>query len=234
MNEKYFLIRVEGIGWGALERKAYDLQEARAEYENIKQKFHAMPCTVKLVSVKTENGEVIEKEIHKKQLAQELDIMNILNDIKSCIIRFRQACTQHAYNRDHINNINDIYHGLELIKLSETSGTERDRILYNLEEELAIRRSGKMQLKYAGKVNSHINGINGSINSAIKDLTQSIKDKKRYNESEHNIVNYIDFYNSIDLNYKEFYDVEIVDKVENILNKNKETNKDLVEIQIQA
>lgn len=219
MNEKYFLIKVDGIGWGNFERKIYDFKEALKEYENIKANLVNVPCTVTLTSIKIEDDNIIEKEIHKKALSQELDILNILKDMQECIIRFRKACTIHTRNRNIDKDINNIYHGLELIKLSETSGEERDKILYNLEEKLTIRRSGKNQVNRAKKVTKQINNINKTLGEAIKITINAIKHENEHPFTAECVSKYVDYYDSINLDYKEFYDVELIDEVEDLLLK---------------
>lgn len=233
MNEKYYLVRVEDLTWGVIERKIFDLKQAKIEYTRLKHKFKNVPCAVVLVSVEVIDDEYTEKIVYKKQLGSDVLMLNLLKDVVNCIEKYdklRQLHRDTYYEYDVAphgyghSECFKIHHGLELLKLSQTTGEERDQILYNLEEALAIRRASKTEFSYSKMIKPLIEQMSKSVKSCIKQIESTEKANVRYTNSEKGIRNYKSFFESLDLDYDEFYPtseeepLEEINDISNIIN----------------
>lgn len=216
MNEKYYLVRVEELPWGVIERRVEEIKQAKIEYARLKHKFKNIPCTVALVSMDVTDDEVTEKTVYKKVLGSEVLILNTLKEMTDSLKKYEELTELHRktlYEYDmaphtyHRGESFKIHHGLELLKLSQTTGEERDQILYNLEESLAIRRAAKTQLNNSKMVKEYMKEIAKALKSSIKTITSAEESNKEYNKSSKSIKQNKMFFEALDLDYDEFYPV---------------------------
>ncbi|MGL5507085.1 MAG: hypothetical protein ACRDB0_04200 [Paraclostridium sp.] len=214
MDEKYYLVRVSDLKWGVIERKIEEIKTAKLEYARLKRKFKDVSCSVILLSVEDNKDGYIEKVIYKKSLSPEATVRSILEDMINLVEQFNNVCKLNQYLLDSYDvapgkhkkgEAHRIFHGLELLKLSQTTGEERDKILYNLEESLSIRRSAKQELDYAKYANGNIKIIVNAIKSIMGNINSDLKKTEEYNASKKSIRTNEAYFNSLDLDYKEFY-----------------------------
>lgn len=150
--DRYYIVKLEDIGWCELERTANTYNEGRDLYKKIKDFFIDVPCKILFISyTEYEDGTGEEKIIWSKQLGKENDIRLMYElmyeTIRQVKIKF------HAYMRSQEKCeefLFDFDHALEKVDFEKTSGEQRDDMLFERKMTRIKRRIIKAQLDVGG------------------------------------------------------------------------------------
>lgn len=216
--DKYFMVIVDGLDWGVIERSYVNWNEALECYRDLKEDYADIKCSVHLLRIdviehvkrysdvnledefiREEEKEVViyskvlgEKTDYKKQLLKAQKILQEVISISEELSVITESCESDIFN---------IMHGIELVKFSKLSGQQRDDILYRIEQDRVKRRAAKIGIVEYLNINGAVKASLGQIDKAINILEERSIKRVNENNKQHFSNKYKVYYDAVGIDY---------------------------------
>lgn len=242
--KKYYIVRVNSLYWGLVERRIDNYKIACKTYRAIKDKYQDIPCVVQMfrITENTINNNIVQDEflMFQKEIGKENNPMYHLNKILEhiqAIKRIKPKLCKIITNTSM--NSRNFFHGLELSVLSRATLEEKATMLENLEDIVTIRRQSKIVVDELNLIEKNIDSIFSNVNSCKNKFNQNIKSraKANYINKKNNV--YDSYVDSLGLKHEvtnriineEYYNPIDLNNIEDDINIEKVNDLGLVNIQ---